>query len=82
MKKAVKIAILSAERSGVDAERFAGEAAKFIAKPGKFKLETNSPVSFEEIVQNPLAVNASLSINGGKPFTTRQPRRVCAVTGS
>jgi hypothetical protein len=58
--------------SGVDAERFVNEATKFIAKPGKFELKTNinSPVSFEDIFQNPLAMNLSLSINGGKPFTT------------
>ncbi|MDR1318490.1 MAG: hypothetical protein LBJ90_02610 [Treponema sp.] len=65
--------MMFAGMSGTDTERFAGEAAKFIAKPGKFELKTNiySPVSFEEIVRNPFAVNLSLSINGGKPFTTR-----------
>jgi hypothetical protein len=57
---------------GVDAERFVGEAMKFIEKPGKFELKTNipSPVSFEEIGRNPFAMNLSLSVNGGKPFTT------------
>jgi hypothetical protein len=61
-----------AAMGGVDAERFASEAAKFIAKPGKFELNTNinSPMSFEDITRNPLATNLSLSINGGKPFTT------------
>jgi hypothetical protein len=61
-----------AETSGVDAERFADEAVKFIAKPGKFELKTNFdvPMSFEEISRNPFAMNVSLSINGGKPFTT------------
>jgi hypothetical protein len=56
----------------VDAERFVNEATKFIAKPGKFELKTNinSPVSFEDITRNPLIMNLSLSINGGKPFTT------------
>jgi hypothetical protein len=57
---------------GVDIKRFADEAAKFIAKPGKLELKTNlnSPVSFSDISRNPFAVNLSLSINGGKPFTT------------
>jgi hypothetical protein len=57
---------------GVDAERFASEATKFIVKPGKFELKTNinSPVSFKDIVRNPFAMNLSLSINGGKPFIT------------
>jgi hypothetical protein len=57
---------------GVDIERFADEAAKFIAKPGKFVLKTNlgSPMSFEDISRNPLAMNLSLSINGGEPFVT------------
>jgi hypothetical protein len=57
---------------GVDAERFVDEVTKFIAKPGKFELKTNidSPMNFEEISQNPFAMNLSLSINGGKSFTT------------
>jgi hypothetical protein len=48
------------------------EVTKFVAKPGKFEIKTNidSPVNLEEIGQNPLAMNLSLSINGGKPFTT------------
>ncbi|MDR2746026.1 MAG: hypothetical protein LBB77_01140 [Treponema sp.] len=56
---------------GVDEERFANEAAKFIVKPGKLELKTNidSPVGFEDISRNPFAMNLSLSINGGKPFT-------------
>ncbi|MDR0785097.1 MAG: hypothetical protein LBE74_04340 [Treponema sp.] len=61
-----------AERGGVDAERFANEAAKFIAKPGKFELKTNLdfPMSLEDISQNPFSMNVSLSINEGRPFTT------------
>jgi hypothetical protein len=57
---------------GVDIKRFADETAKFIAKPGKLELKTNldSPVSFTDISRNPFAMNLSLSINGGKPFTT------------
>jgi hypothetical protein len=57
--------------SGVDAERFVSEVMKFIEKPGKFELKTNiaSPVSLAELEGNPLAMNLSLSINGGKPFT-------------
>jgi hypothetical protein len=64
--------MMFAMMGGVDAERFAEEVAKFIAKPEKFELKTNidSPVSFEDISRNPFAVNLSLSINGGKPFTT------------
>jgi hypothetical protein len=59
----------------VDAERLVDEVTKFIAKPGKFEIKTNidSPVSLEEIGQNPFAMNLSLSINGGKPFTTGGP---------
>jgi hypothetical protein len=65
--------MMFAGMSGLDVERFVGEAAQFIARPGKFELETNiySPMSFEEIARNPFAVDVSLSINGGKPFTTR-----------
>jgi hypothetical protein len=57
---------------GVDTERFVNEAMDFIAKPGKFELKANinSPVSFEEISRNPFAMNLSLSINEGEPFTT------------
>jgi hypothetical protein len=64
--------MMFAEMGGFDAQRFTGEAAKFIEKPGKFELKTNSdfPVSLAEINQNPFAINLSLSINGGKPFTT------------
>ena len=56
---------------GIDMERFTNEATQFIAKPGKFELTTNlsSPVSFADISRNPFAINFSLSINGGKPFT-------------
>ena len=59
---------------GDDAERLHGELMQFIAKPGKFELKTNisTPLSFEGIIQNPLAMNVSLSINGGKPFTTER----------
>ncbi|MDR2782419.1 MAG: hypothetical protein LBB48_01000 [Treponema sp.] len=62
--------MMFAEMGGIDGERFVNEAAKFIAKPGKLELKTNipSPVSFEELSRNPFAMNASLSINGGKPF--------------
>jgi hypothetical protein len=64
--------MMIAELGGIDAERFASETAGFFKKPGKLELKTNieSPVSFEDIGQNPFAVNLSLSINGGKPFTT------------
>ncbi|MDR2785416.1 MAG: hypothetical protein LBB83_05840 [Treponema sp.] len=64
--------MMIAELGGIDAERFASESAGFLKKPGKLELKTNleSPVSFEDIGQNPFAVNLSLSINGGKPFTT------------
>jgi len=57
---------------GADAKRFHDAVAQFIAKPGMFELKTNiaSPLSFDDISQNPLALNVSLSINGGKPFTT------------
>jgi hypothetical protein len=64
--------MMFAMMGGVDAERFVEEVTKFIAKPEKFELKTNldSPVSLEDISRNPFAVNLSLSINGGKPFTT------------
>jgi hypothetical protein len=64
--------IMIAEFGGVDAERFVSESAEFFKKPGKLELKTNleSPVSFEDIGRNPFAVNLSLSINGGEPFTT------------
>jgi hypothetical protein len=64
--------MMFAMMGGVDAERLADEVSEFIVKPGKFELKTNndSPVSFDEISRNPFAVNLSLSINGGKPFTT------------
>ncbi|MDR2447651.1 MAG: hypothetical protein LBD58_10275 [Treponema sp.] len=65
--------MMFAETGGVDAEqRFVDEAAKFIAKPGKFELKTNLdfPMSIREISKNLFAMNISLSINGGKPFTT------------
>ncbi|MFP3089949.1 hypothetical protein LQZ21_06435 [Treponema sp. TIM-1] len=64
--------LMLAMLGGVNAEQFAGEVMKFIAKPEKFELKTNivSPVSFEEISENPFALNVSLSVNGGKPFTT------------
>jgi hypothetical protein len=64
--------LVFATMGGVDAERFVSEVTEFIAKPGKFELKTNinSPMSFEDITRNPLAINLSLSINGGKPFTT------------
>jgi hypothetical protein len=54
-----------------DTERLASEVKKFLAKPGTFELKTNikSPVSLEDIGDNPFALNPSLSINGGKPFT-------------
>jgi hypothetical protein len=57
---------------GIDMKRFADEAAKFIVKPERLELKTNlnSPMSFTDISQNPFAMNLSLSINGGKPFTT------------
>jgi hypothetical protein len=64
--------MMIAELGGIDAERFVSESASFFKEPGKLELKTNfeSPMSFEEIGQNPFAVNLSLSINGGKPFTT------------
>jgi hypothetical protein len=64
--------MMIAELGGIDAERFAGESAEFFKKPGKLELKTDleSPVSFEDIGRNPFAVNLSISINGGKPFTT------------
>jgi hypothetical protein len=64
--------MILAETGGVDVERFVNEATKFIAKSGKFELKTNLdfPMSFEEIIRNPLVMNLSLSINGGKPFIT------------
>ena len=63
--------LMYAESLGLEEERFAGEAAKFIAKPGKFEIKTNlrSPISFAEISDDPFSANLSLSINGGKPFT-------------
>jgi hypothetical protein len=63
--------VMLAMRGGIDEERLVDEVTKFIAKPGKFELKMNSdsPVSFEEIGQNPFAMNLSLSINGGKSFT-------------
>jgi hypothetical protein len=64
--------MMIAELGGIDAERFVSESAGFFKKPGKLELKTNleSPVSFEDIGRNPLAVNLSLSINEGTPFTT------------
>jgi hypothetical protein len=64
--------MMIAEFGGIDAERFASESTGFFKKPDKLELKTNleSPVSFEDIGRNPFAVNLSLSINGGKPFTT------------
>jgi hypothetical protein len=64
--------MMFAMESGVDAKRFADEVTKFIVKPERFELKTNndSPLSFEELSQNPFAMNLSFSINGGKPFTT------------
>jgi hypothetical protein len=64
--------MMIAELGGIDAERFVSESARFFKKPGKLELKTNleSPTSFEDIGRNPVAVNLSLSINGGKPFTT------------
>jgi hypothetical protein len=63
--------MLFAMIGGVDAERFAREASSFVARPGKFELKANleSPLSYWEISQNPFAVNLSLTINGGRPFT-------------
>ena len=57
---------------GVDAKRFADEATQFIRNPGMFELKTNmaSPMSFTDLSRNPMAMKVSLSINGGKPFTT------------
>ncbi|MDR0718211.1 MAG: hypothetical protein LBF78_01145 [Treponema sp.] len=64
--------MMFAVMGGVDAERFVAEVANFIEKPGKFELKTSldSPVNFEGISRNPFMANLSLSINGGKPFTT------------
>jgi hypothetical protein len=66
--------MMFAVMGGVDAERFVSEVTQFIAKPGKFELKTNinSPVSFVDIIQNPFTMNLSLSINGGKSFTTSE----------
>ena len=65
--------LMYAESLGMEEERFANEAVKFITKPGRFEIKSNpvSPMSLEEITENPLAANLSLSINGGKPFTAR-----------
>jgi hypothetical protein len=59
---------------GIDTERFAREAANFFAKPNTLNLTTDikSPVSIEDIMDNPFALNISLSINGGKPFRTSE----------
>jgi hypothetical protein len=64
--------MMIAELGGIDAQRFVNESAVFFRKPGKLELKTNfkSPVSIQDISRNPFAVNLSLSINGGKPFTT------------
>ena len=58
--------------TGIDGERFVNEVSQFIIKPEKFTLKANldAPISYEEIIDNPFALNLSLSINGGKPFTT------------
>jgi hypothetical protein len=66
--------MMLAMMGGIDAEQFVDEVTNFIAKPGKFELKTNinSPMTFEEISRNPLAMNLSLSINGGKPFTSSE----------
>ena len=63
--------LMYAETFGIEEERFANEAAKFITKPGKINIKTNlkSPISFGEISNDPFAANLSLSINGGKSFT-------------
>jgi len=57
---------------GVDARRFVDEATQFIMNPGNLELKTNmaSPMSFTDLSRNPMAMKVSLSINGGKPFTT------------
>lgn len=57
---------------GIDAERFAGEAVRFIAEPGNFEFRANadSPLSFAELQRNPFGAGMSLSINGGEPFTS------------
>jgi hypothetical protein len=64
--------MMFAMMGGADMERLAGEVTKFIEKPGKLELKTNldSPLSLEDISQNPFVMNVSLSLNGGKPFTT------------
>jgi hypothetical protein len=64
--------MMIAELGDIDAERFVSESAGFFNKPGKLELKTNleSPMSFEDIGRNPFAVNLSLAINEGKPFTT------------
>jgi hypothetical protein len=64
--------MMIAELGGVDVERFVSESASFFKEPEKLELKTNfeSPMSFNDIGQNPFAVSLSLSINGGKPFTT------------
>jgi hypothetical protein len=64
--------VMLARMSGIDAERFVREAAGFFRKPGKLELKANleRPVGLDEIVRNPFAAPLSLSINGGRPFTT------------
>jgi hypothetical protein len=64
--------VMLAGLGGIDAERFANETAGFFRKPDKLELKANfeSPVRLEDIAQNPFAATLSLSINGGRPFTT------------
>jgi hypothetical protein len=64
--------VMLARLGGIDAERLVSETAGFFRKPGKLELTANfeSPVRLEDIAQNPFAAALSLSINGGRPFTT------------
>jgi hypothetical protein len=59
-----------ASMGGIDTERFAREAANFIAKPNTLDLKTDIkyPINIEDIMDDPFALKLSLSINGGKPF--------------
>jgi hypothetical protein len=61
-----------ASMGGIDAERFAKEAANFFAKPNTLNLKTDikTPINAADIMDDPFALNISLTINGGKPFTT------------
>ena len=62
--------MMFAMMGGAEMERLMLEAAGFIERPGKLELRTNfrSPLSFEDVIYDPFAMNLGLSINGGRPF--------------